>query len=495
MTSLINNLRQKAESQPDAPFIIFGSETITYRKFLSLINEYSKYLRNRNIRPGQFVGVFQKNNPEFILAYYSLVNCSAVPVLFQPTLSTNKLTYLVNKIKIETVIYHPDFQKIIDEVELKKGSPFNKINLNNLNALPETNQSADKSAPSGVSESTISPTAPFTILFTSGYSGYNRTVVHSEQGFIHNAEKCRHLLPVRNPSRILSTFPLYQYPAVSFFTHTLVMTGSTIVLFSNPQIDEISRTIKDNKVNVLITTPDFGQRLMANEKSDTALLVCLITGDRYADEVLSKTCNGLNIEITQFYGTTETLVTLINRRRVEVNLTATGQPFPSDELRLVNEQGAPVRTDQVGELQVRGGSAMLGYFDELFHPHHFHSDWVRTDDLFSKDADDSFYLVGKKCDFIRRYGYFINPLDIEKVLRESSKIKDVVAVPVHQTEYNDAIKICIIPADDAQLSTDEMMNICQSRLPRFLTPEIVEFYNHFERDQSGKILRNLLNKN
>lgn len=90
-----------------------------------------------------------------------------------------------------------------------------------------------------------------------------------------------------------------------------------------------------------------------------------------------------------------------------------GRPLPSQEIRIADEQGAPLPERHVGEVVVRGPSVMIGYYrHEKETRAALRGGWLRTGDL-GYVADGRLYLTGRLKDLIIRYGRNYSPTDIE----------------------------------------------------------------------------------
>jgi len=83
---------------------------------------------------------------------------------------------------------------------------------------------------------------------------------------------------------------------------------------------------------------------------------------------------------------------------------------------------------------------------------------------------------------------------IEKVLRQHPAIHEAVACPIKNPNHEDQIKVWVSLRESATVSIDDLHDFCKKNLPGYLQPDAIEVVTYFERDLSGKILRNLHNK-
>src|SRR5579863_8858677 len=69
------------------------------------------------------------------------------------------------------------------------------------------------------------------------------------------------------------------------------------------------------------------------------------------------------VDILDGLGSTERTHTFLSNRPGEVKYGTTGKPDPGYDLRLVDDAGEPVRKGEIGELQVRGPTSALMYWN------------------------------------------------------------------------------------------------------------------------------------
>jgi fatty-acyl-CoA synthase len=91
-----------------------------------------------------------------------------------------------------------------------------------------------------------------------------------------------------------------------------------------------------------------------------------------------------------------------------------GRPFPSVEVRVVDDEGAPLGERQVGRLQLRGESVTDGYITpDGFEPARDAEGWLDIGDE-GYVADGQIVVCGRRKDVIIMGGRNIYPTDIER---------------------------------------------------------------------------------
>src|SRR5206468_5224807 len=99
------------------------------------------------------------------------------------------------------------------------------------------------------------------------------------------------------------------------------------------------------------------------ERDQLAWRVCTSAGEALPADIGRRWTERYGVEILDGIGSTEMLHIFLSNRPGEVRYGTTGKAVPGYELRLLDEQGNAVRTGEVGELQVSGPSAAIGYWN------------------------------------------------------------------------------------------------------------------------------------
>lgn len=493
--NVVDILIQNRNNRADWPAVIFNEQTFTYSQIYDRSIYLAEFLQKQKIQAGQTIGLLFQNKPEYLIAYYACLLNGFLPVLLPTYLSTNKLTYNFNKLKIEAVLYDSEFHKVVDEIELKKGSPLIKVPSSTWQdtSIDKTNiPTLSTDSFPGINYTN----EPAVVSFTDGNSGFPKAVVHSQAGLLSNAQNCVKLFGGMRAVRLLCTVPAFHFISHSFIPHSISLAGGTVILVENSKTEEIIWAINLNKVNTLIGTPAFFKEFINYAKTDelSSLKHCIVSGGCLSQETRQNLIKNLGVFVSELYGTTETQMVSIVYDEIDQREGSIGQSFPEIDIRIINSSGAIVTPGSVGELQVRSSALMLNYFDDLNKTHFNQTTWFSTGDIVRETSDGSLIFEGRISDSIHKFGYDINPALIEKVLRQHPAIHEAVACPIKNPNHEDQIKVWVSLRESATISIDELNDFCRKNLPGYLQPDAIEVVTYFERDLSGKILRNLHNK-
>jgi acyl-coenzyme A synthetase/AMP-(fatty) acid ligase len=179
-----------------------------------------------------------------------------------------------------------------------------------------------------------------------------------------------------------------------------------------------------------------------------------------------------------------------------------GLPCGNVEDLVVDETGKPVPDGDIGELLIRGGVVMRGYwarpdltekgffrrqltsqFDDIFY---------RTGDLVQKLTDGNFRFLGRKDRQIKTRGYRVELDEIETVLLSHPDIAEAAVYPVPDHDGSNLIEAAVILKENAEIVKDDIFDLAKSRLPNYAVPNQIHIMDDFPRTSTGKINRRAL---
>ncbi len=168
-------------------------------------------------------------------------------------------------------------------------------------------------------------------------------------------------------------------------------------------------------------------------------------------------------------------------------LGSVGQPVPSIELQIRDEDGTVLPPGETGELFVRGEQVSGRYtgigsvLDE--------NGWFGTKDIAMLDEDGYLFIGGRSDDTIIRGGENIAPAELEEVLIEHPQVRDVAVVGVEDPQWGQAIVAVVVPRPGVDPDPEELREYVRKSLRGSRTPDRVVFRDELPTTATGKVLR------
>lgn len=149
-----------------------------------------------------------------------------------------------------------------------------------------------------------------------------------------------------------------------------------------------------------------------------------------------------------------------------------GRANPGARLRVVDEDGTPLGSDEKGLLEVK--------------PAQFEADadWIRTTDLARIDADGFVWILGRADQAIIRGGFKVMPDDVRTALESHPAVRGAAVIGIPDERLGETPVAMVelrTPAPSAEL-TDYL----QGRLARYEIPTRIAIVDTIPRTPSGK---------
>ncbi|MDA8148682.1 MAG: AMP-binding protein [Actinomycetota bacterium] len=120
--------------------------------------------------------------------------------------------------------------------------------------------------------------------------------------------------------------------------------------------------------------------------------------------------------------------------------------------------------------------------------------WLRSGDLGYIREDGSLVLTGRSKDLYKCGGELVMPLEVEARLTSRADVAQAYVVGVPDPRMGEVGCAWVVPAEDAKLDGEELVEYCRASLARFKVPAYVLFCSPAELPLtgSGKVQKFLL---
>lgn len=176
----------------------------------------------------------------------------------------------------------------------------------------------------------------------------------------------------------------------------------------------------------------------------------------------------------------------------EKRWTSVGRPHESAEWRICGPDGDTLGIGETGGICMRGPLVQDRYWDDDSTPYGADG-WAHFGDLGFVDAEGFLHITGRIKDTIIRGGNNINPLEVEELLREHPRIRDVCVVGRPDEDLGERAVAFVAPTEGHRLRLDELVLFLDEQgLTRHKWPERVELVENLPTGPTGKVDRTTL---
>jgi malonyl-CoA/methylmalonyl-CoA synthetase len=171
-----------------------------------------------------------------------------------------------------------------------------------------------------------------------------------------------------------------------------------------------------------------------------------------------------------------------------------GFALPGVGLRVTDDNGQPVPTGEIGNIQVLGPNVFKGYWrmPEKTAEEFTADGWFKTGDVGKVDERGYVSIVGRSKDLIISGGYNVYPAEIEGYINDMQGVAESAVVGVPHPDFGEVGVAVVIAKPGAQLDPAAIVAALKSQLANFKIPKKCFVVPELPRNTMGKVQKNLL---
>lgn len=335
------------------------------------------------------------------------------------------------------------------------------------------------------------------LQYTGGTTGVSKGAMLSHRNLLGNVAQMLAMntaLLREGEESILTALPLYHIFAFTVNLLLFYQIGGHNVLIPSPRPPQnLQKAFEKHPVtwfsgvntlfNALANEPWFQQN------PPKSLKLSVAGGMALHGAVARRWKEVVGTPVVEGYGLTEAAPVVSFNPVDRVKEGTIGIPFPSTEVKLVDESRAPVGVGQPGELACRGPQVMLGYWNRPEETEKVLQDgWLYTGDIAQMDEEGYLRIVDRKKDMILVSGFNVYPNEVEDCLANHPGVREVAVIGVPDEHSGEAVKAFVIKKDPA-LTEQDVIRHCRESLAGYKVPRQVEFRDELPKSPIGKIIR------
>jgi long-chain acyl-CoA synthetase len=488
-TAFAGSARKRAEKTA----LFWGQQEFSYAQLWAQSVEVAHQLeRQLAVKPGDRVGLWLKNCPEFIPALFGILHAGAVAVPINNFLKTEEVNFILSDAGIDVLItdaelgaHHRALEAARPHLKLLKVETFPPARVKG-HVLPESKAHHPGSGVRGKADLAL-------IIYTSGTTGRPKGAMLSHGNLLHNVESCRIVLQTVDVDRFAVLLPLFHsYMLTVGLLLPLLVGGSIVLVKSLHPVRNVMQEILERQATVLPAIPQF-YRSMVNAQIPVPLplRVCVSGAAPLPVQILREFEAKFHIPLIEGYGLSEAspVVTKnpLDRTRKPGSI---GLPIANVEVSIQDDAGRELPANQVGELCVRGGNVMQGYWNQPEETAKaLRNGWLLTGDIGYRDLDGYFFITDRKKDMLLVNGINVYPREIEEVLYQFPGVKEAAVIGRPDSRRGEQ-PIAFLAADDGVVIDEKaIQHFLRKRLADYKIPRKVLLLPALPRNATGKILK------
>ena len=336
------------------------------------------------------------------------------------------------------------------------------------------------------------------LQYTGGTTGASKGVKLTQASLLSNIAQALDTISVAPESLKYSVtvapLPLYHIYAYSLCFGVLPAIRGHVILIPDPRnIDLFVSAIKKFEFDIFCGLNSLFVALLANKEFQklnfTKLKMTLSGGMALMKSVADDWQKTTGCIVSEGYGMTESSPIISMNPSGFEKIGTAGIPVAGTDIKVIDEHGVQQPVGGIGELCVRGGQVMAGYWKQPEQTAETIVDgWLHTGDIVSVDEDGYISIVDRLKDMIIVSGFNVYPNELEQVLTSHASVAQCAAIGIPDDKAGEVVKMFVVKADKS-LTQEQVLEFCRQNMAAYKVPKHVEFRETLPTTNVGKVLR------
>ncbi|OBI00497.1 class I adenylate-forming enzyme family protein [Mycobacterium sp. E2733] len=493
-------LKHQAHSRGDHPLLVCDGNRISYREAEVRSAELARGLIAIGAGKGTHVGLLYPNGTEFVVGMLAAGRIGAVVVPFSTFVTPREMReqLLDSDVEIflsaaafrnhdyvqrlEQVLADPDFKSdrrlfAPTAPQLRQvGIGYRAGAVRRVRDIERFYRLAATVTPAllKATEDDVRGCDPLAIVYTSGSTSAPKGVVHTQAALLGHQHNLNRIRGLTADDKLFCNSPFFWIGGFAFGLLATLVAGSTLVCSNAVDPGETLDLLEAERPTMangfsagiaqLTDHPSFPRRDLSSMRRGN-LYPIMAPDVRPADPELRHNMLGMT------EAGSVVLISDDETDQPENRRGSFGKPAPGFDTKIIDtETGLPVGVGEIGELCIRGGYVMQGYYrrsrEECFDA----DGWFYTGDLLRADADGFFYYLGRLSTMIKTAGANVSADEVERAIGRVTGGLDAHVVGVPDAERGQLVAAVVVVPDGAALDEAALRGALKAELSAYKVP-------------------------
>ncbi len=460
---------------------------LTYRDLAARSRALAAALDDMGVPVGGRVAIVSHNSARLLTSFFGVSGSGRVLVPVNFRLAAPEIDFIVKHSGADVLLVDPEVDEVLAEVTARHrfvlGESDDVIFPIGRVGVP---WAGDESATA-------------TINYTSGTTARPKGVQLTHRNLWTNAMLMGLHLTLSDRDVLLHTLPMFHANGWGM-PYAVTGVGGRHIVLRKVDGAEILRRVDEHGVTIMCGAPAVLAMILDAAGSwdgpipgrDRVRVV--VAGAPPPTRTIERIETELGWEFIQIYGLTETAPLLtVNRRRAEWDGVDA-----HERARLLGRAGVPalgvdIETDPDGEILARGNVVLEAYWNQPEETAAALADgWFHTGD--GGTIDDGYLTISdRKKDVIITGGENVSSIEVEDAIMSHPHVREVAVVGSPDDRWGEAVTASVV-TDGTDLSADDVIAHCRTRLAGYKCPKRIEFRDALPRTATGKLQKYLIRR-
>lgn len=520
--TLDDNLRRAAARTPDKAALVFYGAVTSYAELDAEVSRVAGWLQAEGgVQPGDRVGLFMQNAPQFVAAFYGIVRAGGVVTPLNAMYRTRELRHIVADAGIRVVLAAQDLLEPLQPL-LEEGQLLQVVAACYADALPQpcpeglpawltrqpmqttelppgvTPWSHIRTASHALQPVALAPTDLCALPYTSGSTGVGKGCRHTHATTLYAVACITEWFGIHADDVVLAAAPMFHVVGLQAGMNAGIAKGATLVILPRWDREIAAELMRRFGVTVWPTVPtaviDFLNRPDLRPDDLATLRVVCGGGSAMPEAVAQRLQAMTGLRFVECYGMTETMAPVTQNPPQRPKDQCAGVPAIGTDVRLLDvDTLSPLNAaGAVGEVAVAAPQVMLGYWnapqaDEEAFVQIDGQRFLRTGDMGHFDEDGYLHITDRLKRMINVSGYKVWPAEIESLLFAHPAIAEVCIIAARDAYRGETVKAVAVLKPGHSLSGEALQRWCQQRMAAYKVPRLLQVVQALPKSGSGKV--------
>jgi benzoate-CoA ligase len=486
----------------DKVAVIDDAGSYTYRELAERVDRFANGITGLGLRMEERVLLCLHDTIDFPTAFLGCIKAGVVPVAVNTLLTANDYRYMLRDSRAHALVVSAPlldtFRSVIgespalDKVIVSGGEPGAAGEFVAFGDLIADAEPRFDPAP------TTSDDACFW-LYSSGSTGAPKGTVHVHSSLIQTAELyAKPILGIEEGDVVFSAAKLFfAYGLGNGLTFPFSVGATAVLMSVRPTPGAVAAVLQNHQPTIFCGVPTLYAAMLASpelpKRGAVRLRRCASAGEALPAEIGRRWHEHFGVDVLDGLGSTEMLHIFLSNRPGDVCYGTSGRPVPGYTLRLVDEDGQPVKEGEPGELQVAGPTSAAAYWNNREKSRHtFSGAWTRSGDKYSLDAEGRYVYAGRNDDMLKVSGIYVSPIEVEAALIAHAAVLEAAVIGMEDEDGLVKPKAFVVLKGGARPTpglADELKQHVKAQLAPYKYPRWFEFVDELPKTATGKIQR------
>ena len=479
----------------EADFLVLGDQRYSFAETYSAAAMIAHALIERyKIKKGDRVGIAAKNSIEWLIVAIAVMASGAILVPYNAWWRRPELAYGIKDTQPEVIFADASRLARFEGLPEAAGITFIGLEMKEARSPAEAvfDDLVEKGVPTAMPEVDIDSSDDVLILYTSGSTGYPKGAVSTHEALVSAimalsviaaAVKLAIVGPdgemPRQPAALVAG-PFFHVAALHVGCLMSLVIGRRVVMIDKWDAEEVLRLIEKESITNCGGVPAMTLEVLEAAKTtkyDLSSILDMTTGGApFPPGMISEVPEIIpGARTTCIYGLTETnaLGTVITRDAYLDRPDSVGKALPPIvEIKIVDEEGTDLPTDEIGEILIKTIASARGYWNQPDDTAEaFQDGWHLTGDVGYLDEEGYLFISDRKKDIIIRGGENISSVEIEGVLYHHPDVAEVAVFGLPDERLGEIVAALIRPKAGRRVNKEALAEFAGEKLAYFKVPE------------------------